>query len=206
MEIALPDKNEILMAIDEMIDEFMYKTSHIIQKKEKILHHLQELFEQNSLDRKIDMKLKEIDMLKSRFEYLTKSILDDKNLSLESLKSAFFTSSPKNKIKKHEDEISLIKKSLDASIGELLKIKENLIPTKEEFQKRALNVVFLKQKEVNSLKDAFELSNPKKREKEGFGEVVKDNKRVALEDLQKGDIFDLQNTSTIITAKVLNKK
>jgi len=206
MEIALPDKNEILMAIDEMMDEFMYKTSHIIQKKEKVLSHLIELFEQNSLEKKIEMKLKEIDMLKNKFEYLTKSILDDKNLSLESIKSAFFASSPKNRIKKHEDEIELIKKSLTSSMSEILKIKENLIPTKEEFAKRAINLLLVKEKELNSLKNSYKLANPKNREKKGFGEVVKNNKRIALEDLQKDDIFNLQNTSTIITAKVLDKK
>jgi len=35
MEIALPDKNEILLMLDEMKNTFFYKTSHIIQKKRK---------------------------------------------------------------------------------------------------------------------------------------------------------------------------
>ncbi|WP_457563208.1 exodeoxyribonuclease VII large subunit [Caminibacter pacificus] len=206
MEIALPDKNEILMMIDEMINSFSYKTSHIIQKKEKLLHHLIEIFEANSLNKKLDMKLNEINVLKERFRYSFKSVLDDKNLTLESLKSSFISSSPKNRLLKTEEEIKLLKKSFGNLMVEIIRVKENSLPLKEDFNSRALNIIFVKQKSLNSLKEAYKLANPKNKEKIGFAEIVKNNKRIPLENLQINDEFNLQNTSTIITAKVLDKK
>jgi exodeoxyribonuclease VII large subunit len=205
MEIALPDKNEILMSIDEMIDSFFYKTEHILQRKEKQLLHLFEIFKSNSIEKKLDFALNEVRVLKERFKFLAKSVLDDKAVELEGVKSAFLSSSPKSKLKKSEDEIEILKKSLNSVMNEFLMLKENSIPKKEEFNKKLMHLISLKEKNLLSLKEAFELSNPKKREKEGFAEVVKDNKRISLKNLQINDMFELHNTTVKIKAKVLNK-
>ena len=47
IEIALPDSNEILMMIDDMINAFNFKFENILFKKEKQLKHLFEMFEAN---------------------------------------------------------------------------------------------------------------------------------------------------------------
>ncbi|WP_236619503.1 exodeoxyribonuclease VII large subunit [Lebetimonas sp. JH369] len=78
MEIALPDKNEILLSIDEMMESFNYKINQILQKKEKILIHTKELFISNSPVKKFDMRLDEIRVLQKNFYILTDGILRKK--------------------------------------------------------------------------------------------------------------------------------
>jgi len=185
IEIALPDENELLMNIDEMIRTFDYKMQEIINNKQRNLNQLKELYESNSINKHLDLMLKDIQIVKKSFIDTFEIVLNNKFMQLKDLKNNLLLSSPINKLKKHQDEIEILKKS---------------------FFNTTLNVLRQKQRNLDSLKEAFKISDPKQREKEGFGEVIKNHKRVSLNELQKGDIFLLQNTSTIITAKVLDKK
>jgi len=206
MEIALPDKNEILLMIDEMINSFVFKTQNVIHKKEKVLNHLFELFEANSLEKKLDMKLKEIAVLKEKFRFSANSIISHKEMEKNKILDMFNAKSPLNRLNYYKTEIEMIKKSFDSSITEVIRFKEKSLPSGDEFRKRALNLVFVKQKELDSLKNAFELANPKNREKEGFAQIVKNGRKTPLEELKIGDLFNLENTSTKVEAKVLGKK
>ncbi len=64
IEIALPDGNEILMYIDEMINAINYKMQNILSKKEKNLLHLFEIFKANSINKKLLMKVTEESLYK----------------------------------------------------------------------------------------------------------------------------------------------
>jgi len=206
MEIVLPSKNDMLMYIDDLINSFFVKTSHILEKKEKALLHLAEIFQANSLERKLDMKLGEIVALKDKFDFNFQSVLDSKNLELESIKGRLESLSPERKLAHFSREIEILSKALNSTMNEFLKIKENEIPSRNDFRKKALSVLISKEKELNSIKTSYDLSNPKNKEKAGFAEIVKNNKRIPLEKLQLNDEFDLVNTSTVIKAKVLSKK
>ena len=179
MEIALPDSNEILMMIDEMINAFSYKFKNILYKKEKNLNHLKEIFEANSIDKKLDMKLETIEVIKNRFANQIRGILNIKVNKIEMLKNEFNALSPKNRLEN------------DKKVVEILK---------NEFKRNLENKITLKENEINSLKNAFEVLNPKKREEI---DIAKNGKKIELSDLKTEDIFEVMNTKRKITSKVL---
>lgn len=188
MEIALPDKNELLLTIDDLMENFKYKFSHIIQKKEKNLIHLKELFLSHSPLKKLDMRLDEIRVLKKNFYILMDGILRKKENELFNLKKSFEITSPVKKTGEYEKEINLLKNQFKSKINEIIHFKE---------------------KEVNSLKDAFIRLNPKNREKEGFVQVRIGNKKVLLDDIKIDDEFYVENATTSVLSKalkILNEK
>jgi exodeoxyribonuclease VII large subunit len=185
MEIALPDKNEILMSIDEMINAFNYKITQIILKKEKSLYHLIELFEANSIEKKLNDFLVQINFLKEKFNNYINLIFEKKRRDVENLKKSFYIFSPLNKIKNLENEIAFIRKNLKSLTFEILYTKEN---------------------SLKSLKNVYESLNPQKREKEGFAEIVKNGKRIPLNKIEIDDIFFIENRTTSIKVKALERK
>ncbi len=185
MEIALPDKNEILMMIDEMINSFAFKMENILLKKEKALNHLLELYEANSIEKKIEMFEKEILFFKEQFFIKINNIITKKEMEVDNLSRLFELASPKNKLNLLEEEIKNLRENLRNKTQEILNFKSSFI---------------------ESLKDAYELANPKKREKKGFAEIVKNGKRIALEEIKIDDVFNIENTSLSIKVKALDKK
>jgi len=127
IEIALPDKNEILLMIDEMINSFEYKMNSIILKKEKLVSHLKELFQANSIDKKIENIEREISFIKDKFKNSLEVIIQDKVFAINHLRSSFETFSPMSRIKKQEEDIKLLKKSLKSLTNEVLYAKLNAL-------------------------------------------------------------------------------
>ncbi len=185
MEIVLPDKNEILMNIDDMTDSFRYKFSHIIEKKEKNLLHLRELFESKSPERLIDAFYEEIKFANEMFRAKILQIISKKESDVNNIKRMFEINSPEIRLKREKEEIEIIKK---------------------RFENRIKNIVVSKENELKSLFEVFEVSNPKKREKEGFAEIIKNSKRCPLKNIKTDDIFYIQNTTTSVKVKALEKK
>ena len=184
MEIALPDRNEILQAIDEMIDRFEMLFQNILRSKESSLYHLKEVFEANSPLKKIENKKREVEYLEKDLQNVIKNILQEKELRLDEVKREFNYSSFNLKLNKYQNEISNLKTGFENSMKSVLNKKEN---------------------NLKSLEEQFKLSNPKNREKEGFAEIVKDNKRIKLEDINEGDEFIIENTNSKILSKALKK-
>ncbi|WP_457564332.1 exodeoxyribonuclease VII large subunit [Caminibacter sp.] len=185
MEIALPDKNEILLMIDEMINAFIFKMENIISKKEKTLNHLKELFEANSIEKRFEVLSEEIKFLNEQFFAKVGNILNIKESEVINLNRLFEINSPINKINKLSEEINMLKKGFYNITNEILNSKSSLI---------------------ENLKNAYKLSNPKTREKEGFGEIVKNGKRISLKDIQIDDIFNIENTLISVKVKALEKR
>jgi len=229
MELALPDKNEILFNIDNMMDGFAYKMRQILNKKEKNLSHLKELFDSNSPIKKLDMKLAEIQNINRNFIMLSEGVIRKKEDELMNLKKSFFLSSPIRKIEEYQKEVEFIKNSLQNRMGDVLRKKENGVinltksfvltsPIKkiEEYQKeiefiknslqnKINEILYFKQKELNSLKDAFIQLNPKNRQKAGFAQVRKGNKKISLEEIKPNDEFFIETATTSILSKALKK-
>ncbi|ACM93262.1 exodeoxyribonuclease VII, large subunit [Nautilia profundicola AmH] len=184
MEIALPDKNEILLMLDEMKNAFVYKISHLIQKKERELIHIRELLNASSPVKKLDMKLQECELLLKRFNHSYINQIQKKEKELNELKNILFSLSPVIKINSFEKEIELLKST---------------------FKNKTAQIISSKEKELINLKSAYETLNPKKREKKGFAEITKNGKRIDLKELKIGDIFDVSNADVLIKSKALEK-
>ena len=182
MEIALPDGNEILMMIDEMISSFNFKYENILFKKKKQLEHLKEIFEAHSIEKKLNIYLQNIGIIKNKFFNQTKAVLNIKQNQIEILKNEFNAFSPKNRLNKLSKEIEII-----------------FIQFRRNFE----NVLYKKNREIGALKNGFEILNPQKREKKGFAQIVKNGKKTALEELKNNDIFDVVNTYLKVKSKAL---
>ncbi len=184
MEIALPDKNEILLMLDEMKNTMQYKISYILQKKEKELLHLKEMLNANSPVRKLDMKLEECELILKRFTQMYLNKIQQKENELNEYKNLYQLNSPEVKINSYQKEINLLKDTL-----------------KNKF----FQVFLSKEKELDNLKRAYETLNPEKRTKKGFAEVTKNGKRVDLKEINTGDIFNIGNAEVVIKSKALEK-
>jgi len=185
IEIALPDSNEILLMIDEMINHFDFKMKSIIDKKEKLLNHLFEIYRANSIENKLNLKLSEIENLKRNFEVVFNSLLNQKINLIESLKNEFLLNSPIKKIENSKKEVEFLK---------------------ENFNNMLKSILINKESEISALKNAFKSVNPKLKEKKGFAEVVKNGKRVSLKEIKTDDIFYIQDSTTKIKVKALRKE
>ncbi|WP_236619502.1 hypothetical protein [Lebetimonas sp. JH369] len=91
-------------------------------------------------------------------------------------------SSPLRKIEEFEKEINLLKNQLKNKMNE---------------------IIYFKEKELNSVKNAYERMNPKNREKEGFAQVRIGDKKVSLNCIKKDDEFYVENATTSILSKAL---
>ena len=138
----------------------------------------------NSPLKRMEIKLQECEILFKKFNNTYVNVLQKKQSLLNELKNTLFSLSPQRKIEAYKKELEILKSTYDIKLSQIISSKE---------------------KELINLKEAYSTLNPKKREKRGFAEIVKDNKRVSLEELKVDDIFNAQNTKTIITAKVLRK-
>jgi len=185
MEIALPDSNDILIMIDEMINLFNFKYENILFKKEKQLKHLLEIFEANSIDKRLNLYLENIHILKNKLFNEMKALLNVKQNKIDLLKNELAALSPKNRL----DKV----------------LKENEI-VKIQYKKAMENIFYKKKKELESLENAFNMLNPKKREKEGFAQVIKNGAKIPLNKIKKGDMFEVVNTDVKILANAMDVK
>jgi len=66
----------------------------------------------------------------------------------------------------------------------------------------------LKQKnqQLTSLENTFKLNNPKLQKKEGWAQIVKEGKKIALDTLKKDEVFSMSDAEVVIEAVVLNKR
>jgi len=137
IELALPDKTELLITLDTILDSLHEALKNKLFKKSQELSHIKELFKESSYLQKL---------------YNQKEIV--KNL------------------------------------------KENLY-NNIEFklsQKKAL---------LKNLIETYSQIDPSKHDKKGFAQILKDGKKVDLEELRVDDEFELLNSKTTIKAKVL---
>ncbi len=122
IELLLPDKTELMLYLDSLMEQLQRRTMHIVTLKQQELQHMQEAFKQHSFEKKIAQQEEGIMQLRQRFEqsvafvfsrfteslhYMQKelprnihNVLERKNAQLSSLNEAFSASNPKLKSKK----------------------------------------------------------------------------------------------------------
>jgi len=161
MEIILPDSNEMLIYLDDLLDRYRYRIDTIIGSKEE---------------------------------------------RLKSLESSIKSHSAINRLKMLEDRFTSLKNSLDEAIRyRISKFEADLMPIRSRLKESIYMRLKQKQDRLNSLKNSFEINNPSLKTKEGWVEITIDGKRVPLSSLRVGEIFTLTDSSTQISAKVIDK-
>lgn len=98
MEIALPDINEYRIYLDNLVVQFNSGFKSILLKKSQEIHHLNNLFEQNSFERKFEFIQKEIRLIKENFQATFLSLVNQKQSELNMLKENLKMNNPDKKI------------------------------------------------------------------------------------------------------------
>ena len=159
MEIILPDSNEILIYLDDILDRYRHRIETIIRAKEE---------------------------------------------RLKSLESSIKSHSAINRLKMLEDRFASLKNSLDEAIKyRISKFETELMPMRNRLEDSIYMRLRQKQERLNSIKNSFEINNPTLKTKEGWAEITVNGKRVPLSSLKVGDIFSLTDSSTQLSAKVI---
>ncbi|MDF1881003.1 exodeoxyribonuclease VII large subunit [Sulfurimonas sp. MAG313] len=129
MEMILPDKNEILMNIDNLMQELNRSQSQRLLRASDQLKHLFQAYAQNSIENRLKMKIDEVKQMKSLFNQKMAYVLDSakreisplkqmlprqmqivlqtKKSELKQLESAFVLQDPSLKSKKGFAQISI---------------------------------------------------------------------------------------------------
>ena len=135
MEMILPDRNEILMNVDGLMQQFIRTQDHRLQRAAENLRHLKSSYAQNSIENRLKMKLDEVKrakhMYNQKMSYILEGakreinpliqmmprqaqrILQGKLQELKQLQTAFYAQDPSLKNKKGFAQISKDGKVID---------------------------------------------------------------------------------------------
>ncbi len=185
MEMLLPDISEVLMRIDNLFDRYNSTMQTILHKKETHLHHLYQLFEQNSTDTKLGLYEEQIATLRVQFQNYFTLQTERKASMLMQLKEAYSRNHPQKRLESLHHEIAHLQREFTNFFTLSLRTKEQTLA---------------------SLERAFENNDPAKRDRTGIAQITKEGKKIALESLQIGDSFDAETSRVKISARVEAKQ
>lgn len=113
MEMILPDTNELFQYMDSISTQLSQSIQQKLYNKSQDIKHLQNLYAQNSIDKKIIQKLDEIRSLKENFSYAINNILKTAQNQVLNLTKMIESSHPKYRVKKGFAQISQNSKVID---------------------------------------------------------------------------------------------
>jgi exodeoxyribonuclease VII large subunit len=164
MEMILPDRNEILMSMDAIMQQLTRTQAQRLQRAQEKLAHLKASFAQNAIENRLKMKLDEVKQLQSMFnqkmqhllvsaqrdisplvqmiQRQARSIVQSKAAELKHLQNAFLSQDPKLKSKKGYAQISkegklVALESLKA--GDLFEAMSDKVTVKSEVKTITIN-------------------------------------------------------------------
>ncbi len=139
IELTLPDRSEILIYIDSLIDRYNTYIKRVIDSKNRELSHQKELLKQNSFERKIELYQEEILSVKNRYvDYFT-LFLSKKESALKQLQESYSLIDPSKKDRLGYAQISVDGKlvSLDSlKVGDIFSAQDS----KVEIESKVLKI------------------------------------------------------------------
>ncbi|MDD3323656.1 MAG: exodeoxyribonuclease VII large subunit [Sulfurospirillaceae bacterium] len=161
MEMILPDKSEMLLRVDGMMEQMNSLFARLLRSKMESLAQLKMQFAKRSIDEKLSLWRSEINLLKRQYDERMSMLFREKS----------------QKLFQFHQQISF-------------QAKQN-ISKKEQI--------------LSSFTIALHSKEPTRELKACYAQVVKDGKKIALERVNEGDIFELQTPQVILKAKALEK-
>ncbi len=107
IQMILPDKNELLMNIDNIRNSFNQILEHKINKSKLLIDDLSVRFKENSIEQKISFALSEIDSLKKRYNQLIEHKIEFKSREIPHLAENFSRFISQSFLDKHRELNSL---------------------------------------------------------------------------------------------------
>ena len=194
MEMILPDKNEWLLRLSDLLDNLNNTKSKNLLRFKEILDSMNAQinffkFDYESLNGNLHSMRASLNL--SINKYFHTKIETIKNLHI------YLDSSYKNIYQAKNTEI--LRHSLQNLFAIFLSKKSVL--KREELDSRF--DIFLKNKDINNLKLLLEAKNPKNKCQKGYAQITIDNKIIPLDELKNGDNITLSDGVISKEARIL---
>ncbi len=148
-----------------------------------------------------------IDEIFDSYNRRIRDIIHFKSEKLKALEISLKNNSVENRLRLLYESFNSIKEKMDETMKyKIIRLESETEPLKERFKDSVYRVIRQKEDRLKTLKNALEMTNPSNKLKEGWGEIIKNGKRVPLASISIGEEFDINDGNTIIKAKVLDKK
>ncbi len=148
-----------------------------------------------------------LDSLRDNYQRAFQNILHKKNQLLIHSKELFRQNSFESKLNLFSIEIKNIQTQYNNRHKLYIQKEEYQLNNQiTELQRAMQNILFQKTQQIKNLQFSLENINPSKKDRDGIAHIFKDNKKVKLENLQEGDIIELQSSKIAFQAKILKKK
>ncbi len=115
IELVLPDQTEMRIYLDSLRENYNHVMQNILHKKETRLHHIFQLFEQNSFSAKLEIYEEEIKNIKEQFKNFFTLNLQNKQNNLNTLLQAFQNNNPSKRDRIGIAHVSKEGKKIDLS-------------------------------------------------------------------------------------------
>jgi len=147
-----------------------------------------------------------LDELSIQYERAINNILQKKSNELNMLYSQLENHSISNRLEIVNRELLNLRDEFNRVIEyKLIQSNTDLNKLSTQLEDNINFLIHKKNQNFISLEEKLTLYNPKEKQKEGWAEVIKDNKRVKLSDIQKGDRFFLVDINTKLEVECLEK-
>ena len=147
-----------------------------------------------------------VDNMLQNFHLSFKRVILKKNEELKHLFYAYRQNSFLQKIELFQNEANALKLRYKESMEFILQKKEQEILNLNERLNQKLTQIFSqKEQRVSMLLESLLANDPRKRLKESFAQIVKDDKPVTLKSIKPNDTFSLITPTTKLIAKAISK-
>ncbi|CAA6807901.1 MAG: Exodeoxyribonuclease VII large subunit (EC [uncultured Sulfurovum sp.] len=145
--------------------------------------------------------------MQERYARVMQQILGNKAQKLNAFSQEFQRHSVSRKITMMEKEFENLEDEFKRVMQyQMTQYENRVMPLDGELKEKLDYALKLKSTELKTLEEKLRLYNPKKKQKEGWAEVVMAGKRVDLASVQKDDKFMITDTQTKLEVLCLNKK
>ena len=145
--------------------------------------------------------------MQERYQRTVNQIIFNKESSLTSLNQELSRHSISRKVAMVEKDFLLLEDEFKRVMEyRLSEYEAKLAPLSQQLQDNFVYALDVKMQNLNSLEQKMKLYDPKEKQKEGWGEVVLDGKRVDLSVIKEQDRFIITDTKTKLEVACINKE
>ncbi len=138
------------------------------------------------------------------FERICSNIINIKTHKFDTIKEHIEYFNPIKKIQLSKDSVDIVNEQFDNYFSLLLEgYENNLSHIYSLFKPRFENFISHKTHILLQMNELLDIANPKNKIKDGYAQIIKNNKITKLQDLNNGDNFELLASNTKIEAKVI---
>jgi len=147
-----------------------------------------------------------MDTLLERYkEVVTQQILQ-KGQQIRHVEEMFIRASPSRRLDESQQAFMRLEEEFKRVIAYHIERKSMLLPNlKKSFEQQIHFVIQQRSQQLEALLKQTEMNNPALQCREGWAQVLKSDKKIALQSLEKDDHFILEDTSVKIEALCLKK-